>query len=66
MKKLLLTISMLTIFTMAMAQNDNREAIEKVLINSYVNAVFVDYNEQAIRDGFYKDFQFHFPVMTPT
>jgi hypothetical protein len=65
MKKILFTIILLSFLSITMAQNNNREAIETILIKSYINAVFINFNEEAIREGFHKDFQFHFPIMTP-
>jgi len=65
MKRILFSICLISSISMAVAQTSNREKIEKVLLNSYVNAVFVEFDEQAIRAGFHTDFLFHFPVMTP-
>ena len=45
---------------------DERKNIENVLINSYVNAVFIDFNEESIRKGFNSDFHFHVPMRTPS
>lgn len=65
MKKVLLLIVLLPLLSTAIAQESNREQIEKVLVEAYVNGVFKKFDEAAIRKGFHPDFQFHLPMMTP-
>ena len=57
---------LLPLLSTSIAQENNREQIEKVLVESYVNGVFVKFDEAAVRNGFHPDFQFHLPMMTPS
>lgn len=69
MKNTILITFCITIFTSInlYAQNEIEEnAIKEVLNSSYVQAVFVEFNEEAIRAGFHEDFQFHVPMRTPS
>lgn len=45
-------------------EQESRAAIEKILINSYVEGVLKNFNEEAVRTGFHEDFHFHAPMMT--
>ena len=69
MKKTIFLISCFIILSTVIikAQSlQDEEAIKQVLTESYVNAVFVEFDEAAIRAGFHEDFQFHVPMITPS
>ena len=66
MNKLILSLLLISIVVKGNPQTSDRSEIEQEFKVSYVNAVFINFNEQAIRDGFYKDFQLHFQMKSPT
>lgn len=69
MKKMFLSMVILTSMLLNIqsvyAQEEEKD-IEKVLVKSYVDGVFRKFNEKDIRKGFHEDFQFHFPMRTPS
>lgn len=65
--KLIALVSLMFVGNLVFSQSSEsaKKEIESVLVESYVEGVFRNFNKETIRKGFHKDFNFHIPMLTP-